>query len=544
LLFGHLTALAAQNPPRDVSQAPRPGTAVMRGSVVAADTGAPIRDARLTLSRAGDKQPLAGRTDSQGRFEFTSLLAGEYRLQVNPGSRAARYLPQSYPAVPASGGQRPALSLKDGETLERIAIKLARASAIGGRVVDEYGEPVAFVGVRALLELPAGRGQATGAGSSFLETDDLGRFRIFGLQPGDYVVLAEPRREPAAGEAAAESRLLATYYPATPNPAEAATVKLTPGQDVAEIEIRLARGGAFRVRGTILNSRGEPAAGVSVAAMARKPGGGFSGSGVTSDADGSFTLQNVTPGEHYLTARPRSDPRIAAPGAEFALVPIAVYQDLEGIVVTTKPGATITGRIAFEPEPPSTLPSLQILALGDEALPRPTLRLPMTKPDAEGRFTLEPLFGPVLIRASGATGWWLDRVTFDRTDVTNRLTEFPQGAKLTVVLTREGAGLSGSLTGAAGQPAPEATVVLFGADPAQWNSRFTTTRTVKAVDGNYSLPALKAGRYFVLATPPGDVNLAGADPDYFALLSQHAASIVLGDKEQRTLNLRLVTLPR
>ena len=70
---------------------------------------------------------------------------------------------------------------------------MPRGSVIAGRVVDEFGEPVAdAIGLRC-----GRRGPTAGAGWSdagrMAQTNDIGQFRIYGLPPGDYYVSAACR---------------------------------------------------------------------------------------------------------------------------------------------------------------------------------------------------------------------------------------------------------------------------------------------------------------------------------------------------------------
>src|SRR5688500_13978475 len=67
-------------PPRAGGQAdtaPR-GTAVIRGVVLAADTGTPIRRAQVRATAPGIRENRLATTDAQGRFEFKELAGGRY----------------------------------------------------------------------------------------------------------------------------------------------------------------------------------------------------------------------------------------------------------------------------------------------------------------------------------------------------------------------------------------------------------------------------------------------------------------------------------
>ncbi len=104
--------IPAQGLPRD--QAPIvAGTASIRGRVVASDTGAPIRDHPVTLATLQQTASLATRTDGDGRFQFTALAAGRYRLQVALGPTSVRYLPEEQ-----------IVEVVDKQTVDHIDIKL------------------------------------------------------------------------------------------------------------------------------------------------------------------------------------------------------------------------------------------------------------------------------------------------------------------------------------------------------------------------------------------------------------------------------------
>jgi Carboxypeptidase regulatory-like domain len=64
-----------------IQLAPRPGT--VTGTVIKAGTAIrqPLRNARLELT-GGPSEHLVTRTDANGRYRFSNLASGEYRLTV------------------------------------------------------------------------------------------------------------------------------------------------------------------------------------------------------------------------------------------------------------------------------------------------------------------------------------------------------------------------------------------------------------------------------------------------------------------------------
>src|SRR5213593_1405586 len=149
--------LAAQVPPRDNPQV-RTGTAVLRGRVVADDTGQPLRKAQVRIfgSPGPGVQPenRLATTDASGRYEFKDLPAGRYTLSAAKGSYVSLQYGQQRPL--ATG--KP-VEVNDGQTIERIDFSLPRGALIAGRVLDEFGEPVADVQVLPLRYLVGGPGR-------------------------------------------------------------------------------------------------------------------------------------------------------------------------------------------------------------------------------------------------------------------------------------------------------------------------------------------------------------------------------------------------
>jgi len=179
---------AAAGQARDATQIqPATGTAMIIGQVVTGDTGTPVRRARVNLSGTELRGQRSTMTDDEGRFVFTQIPAGRYTMT----SSKAGFVSIAYGAKSAGRAGTP-IQLADGQKLESKPISMPKGGVVTGVVMDEYGEPSPGTSVRALrMVMQTGEKRLQSAGTS--TTDDRGMYRIYGLQPGQYVVTAQPR---------------------------------------------------------------------------------------------------------------------------------------------------------------------------------------------------------------------------------------------------------------------------------------------------------------------------------------------------------------
>jgi protocatechuate 3,4-dioxygenase beta subunit len=173
---------------------PGPRTAMVVGQVVDGTTGAPVPEAivRLSMPAYDQRLPTSQRgrvmADAEGRFFFTELPAGEFWLMAEKeGHVSGAYRQRG----PTRRGER--LPLREGERRADVTLKIWKYAVIAGTVVDEAGEPVVGVAVRALVRrIISGRPQY-GTEPYLVPsalTDDRGMFRLPQVEPGTYVVVA------------------------------------------------------------------------------------------------------------------------------------------------------------------------------------------------------------------------------------------------------------------------------------------------------------------------------------------------------------------
>ena len=313
--------------PRDsTSQALMTGSAVVRGRVLAGDTGRPLRRATITLvSPELGRGPRTTSTGLDGRYEFQDVPAGRYTLRAERSG----YLTLRYGQTRPLEQGRP-LEVRDRDTVDRIDFTLPRTGVIAGRVVDELGDPVADVPVFALRAAYwQGRRRLVPTGT-ISRTDDAGEYRVIGLMPGTYVVMAVLRETWTVRDGGVEQTFgyAPTYFPSTAALTEAQRVTLRVGQQLGSIDVALVPGRAASISGIATDAAGRPLAGRTVA-LGREfrgpEGESFMGAGSAPIAgDGTFAMRNVAPGQYKLRVQAPSlgaDPN-AAP--EIAVLPITV----------------------------------------------------------------------------------------------------------------------------------------------------------------------------------------------------------------------------
>ena len=108
----------------------------------------------------------------------------------------------------------------------------------------------------------------------FGNTNDVGEFRLFGLPPGQYYLSATLRSGMMMTDSDDRSGYAPTYYPGTPNVAEAQRLTIGVGQTLNDVNLALLPARTVRISGIALDSSGKPLIGGFI--MVTQPsGGGF-----------------------------------------------------------------------------------------------------------------------------------------------------------------------------------------------------------------------------------------------------------------------------
>jgi hypothetical protein len=542
-------------PMRDTAPPPT-GTAKITGRIVSADSGTPIRRAQVRVSAPDVRTSRVVTTDNQGRYELSGLPAARYRLVISK----AGYVTLEYgQARPFESGKP--LDVATGQVLDKIDFSLPRGSVITGRVTDEFGDPIADAQVQAMrYQFTSGQRQLVSVGRAAV-SDDIGQFRIFGLMPGEYLVRAAVRTNTQMGmmAAAAEepSGYPPTYYPGTTDVAQAQAVTLALGQELNSVTFSLTPARLARISGTVLSSTGKPLSGAVVLVRPRAGGGSgmFNIGGANQvGADGSFTLNNVPPGEYTLDVqqRPRDLQSVTGGQLEFASLPLGVSgDDINGVTILTTQGISVSGRVVFQGQKPQegATRGLQISAVpesGQQSIVGMAGRvLGGGRVADDGTFELRAVHGSQQLRVGGVPGGWtLKSIAVNGEDVTDRPYDFKPGNNVTAVvitLTDRLTDLSGSVRDSKGQPAKDYVLVLFPADAKLWTGQSRYIRTARPnQEGSFSVKGLPPGRYLAAALESLE-NGAQYDPALLEQLRPRAKSFSLVEAEPTNLTLDMLS---
>jgi Carboxypeptidase regulatory-like domain len=557
----------AQRPPRDPRVPQERGTANVSGRVVQQESGAPVRYAQVMLSGRAERMV---ETDDEGRYSFTDLPAGPYRLHARKDGFVEQFFRGARSRARSSSKS---VTLTDGQALDRIDLGISRGGVITGVVTDEAGEPIVSVQVRAAPRGALSSGMFGMPG----QTDDQGRYRLHSLPDGDYLVVVEARRQFGPDMSPpVTTGYVRTYYPGSPDRTAADAVAVEAGREaVANFTLTPRR--LVSISGSVRSASGLGVGDVALSLRRRgELEGGGSWSGAGPHRAGQFTFGAVAPGEYIITARlgggfgPRRANADDRQPPEMGEVFLDVGDEpLTGVVITTAPGASISGRIVWdgdrtrpptEPEttmgmgmrmgvtgPPGSAPmTARVMAspLKREAAFGPPSDGEVGKDD---RFSISGVFGDVRLDVFGLPpGWLLKAVETPAGDVARSGLKTKPGESISdvrIVVTNKLARLSGRVTDERGQPADEAMVVLLDPDTKEAPAALVLPSGVTPVqDGAYRVTTGRAGSYLVVALETQLFSLS-ADPDFVAKLRSVATEVTLVEDQQQQLDLTVVKIP-
>jgi hypothetical protein len=521
-------------PPRDASSQPS-GTAILRGRVVRADTGQPLRRVQVRAMAPELREGRSVMTDEEGRYELKQLPAGRINLMASKGGYVTLQYGQRRPL---QAGQP--IEVSEGQVIEKLDFALPRGGVIIGQVLDEFGDPITGAFVQA-LRYQFFNGQRRLMPTGGAATDDRGDFRLFGVAPGDYYVTATLRNGFMPGVSDDRLGYAPTYYPGTPVSSEAQRITVAVGQEVPGIVIQLVAARTMTISGIARDGDGRPLANAPVMVMQKADDGGVAfgamSGGSTTRADGTFTVGNVAPGSYTLQARSNGNP------AENATVDVVVSGgDITGVVLTVTRGATARGRIRFDSGTrPSDLRPGDVRIFPASPEPGPLFGGGPGTVKEDWTFEVTGLSGRRLLRFNTPPAWAVKNVTVDGADITDATIDFKGDDVdgIEVVLTQRISEVSGSVTNSSGAKITDATVIVFADDRERWTPMTRFVRSARPdQDGRFKVRGLPPGRYVAVALDyiePGEES----NPETLEQLRSRGTSLTLRDGETHALDLKV-----
>jgi hypothetical protein len=245
---------ANRGPNRGANRGPNRGRHVVNSA-----TGAGIPGVAVDLRQAG-KVAYSATTDSQGRFRIEAVKDGAYN---------AHYWSHGFWPVPNvlnSGGQ-PVFQVTTGGEPMHLETQMQPIPMLSGRVLDAAGKPVPNATLWLLWEskgcnvpwcFPFSHQSKTGAKGEYTmgDPDVPGTWLLSATAPSPWSP-PEPRDDQPLGWAQ-------TFYPGVTDPQLAARVMVRPGGELGNLDIKLAAVPVHRIRGVVLDVRGDPVPKVSV----------------------------------------------------------------------------------------------------------------------------------------------------------------------------------------------------------------------------------------------------------------------------------------
>ncbi len=336
LVAGFLSAVSVPVAGQDREDAPRGRIA---GTIRSATTGEPLKSVVATLRAPPQRGRFSKTTTSglEGNFAFEGLPPGKYQLTFRKtGYRTLR-------------GAGTTFTLRENQATVNLVFALWPAGAIEGRVLDSEGEPVPDAQVRAYRV----RYRETGVFLSLAgraQSDDLGEYRIYDLAAGSYLVgLAPPSPGTPAGEYYANTA--GNFYPGVPGPSQAIPLKLAWGQDLSDIDLRLAEGVTYAVIGTVWDVSIDAPCSGCVVRPTLIDGPSLVGLSNTARAsrEGLFILRGLNPGDYRVIAR-----RAGREGVVSQTQVTVRDRNLEDVTLLVGQVQAISGRIVLQ-DPPDSL---------------------------------------------------------------------------------------------------------------------------------------------------------------------------------------------
>ncbi len=526
--------------------------AVIEGIVTKEPGSEPVKKALIELiaenqTEGGDYTAMTG---PDGAFRIEGIVAGRYHLfaertgLLDVSKRHGR-----------SEGR--VLTLSAGQELKDVQLRLQAAAVIRGRVTDEDGDPLPNAEVAVLREtFSSGHRRWEQAGGE--RTNDLGEYRVAGLDAGNYYVSCSPPPDfksliensgaarpadpnPVSDKTSATS-YQTTYYPGTPDRTQAAAIQLRAGDDYP-VNFSLTPSPSLTIRGSVVNL--PPRSTAVIMLQSRDFNVVLNGADIRKD--GSFVIHDVSPGNYTVMA--------TVDGASVPMMArqaLQVAGNVDGLRLAPQPGSDVRGRLHLEAksvagfDPAQIFLSLRSADAADDVQPL-TLSDQFTnvaRVALDGSFEWKDVpAGNYYVQLVGDNNlnadWYVKSTLAGGREVNDSSISVNGGAvMLNLVVSASGAVVDGVVSDAKGQRFANAIVVAVPDAPLR-SREDRYCNTVADQGGHFTLHGLAPGNYTLFAWESVEGE-AYYDPEFVKLYEGQGSTLRLSEGDHKSVPLQLI----
>ncbi len=475
-------------------------------------------------------------SNSSGRFSFPSLPPGRYSVMAMHESYAdydstISGVEASWAAAGPWKAPEPLL-LSAGKNVTGFDIALVPLTILSGKVLDEDGNPVNGVQVRALTArfvengrlIPALTGEEVKSGAN-------GEYKI-AVTPGQRCfVLASP-----------EPPLTPAYYPDARDLSSAIATD-TSNQYIAGLNIQLKKGSFFHVRGMV---KGTQPAGLRVLFWRETGEAKPERYGTPKKVlqDGTFELSGLAPGIWTLDLRQEGKQN------SFGRRTIQIKDvDVEDVALLYTPPVEVSGMVKGMTGTkgiPATL-QVRLRSLG------PGLSTAGVRVADDGAFLLKSVeAGLYRLDLMPPSGHYVQAALLGGTDVLNNGLDLTGGARvsgLEITLSAAPAQVTGAVTTTDGTAAAAAVVTLIpDGPPGKIYRPELYLSALSSPGGQFAFRNVVPGRYRVqawerlpLLPSPLNERLVFPDPEFPLRFENQSTVVTVGEGESKAVTVTMIS---
>lgn len=490
---------------------------------VVSESGQPLPGVNVSVSGFGSSGGHRTTTDNEGLFKVQGLDAGMYRIFLGAPGYVTQFGNEATPTY------RPG---------DKAELTLIKGAVIAGTITNIAGEPVVNISVRAYqIRDPEGNKIATPAFSQPKFTDDRGYYRIYGLQPGTYIVAAGGQGQyfgsvnPFANDAM-------TFAPASTRDTAAEIVVRSDQEATADIRYRAEPGHA--VSGKVSGAQPPLPYTPSVRLIDLESKIVMTTVQATGP-DRTFQLNGISDGEYEISAVGGGGPNVEAVASPARRIAVR-GADVTGLDLALAAMGSLDAQVNIEPDAKLNCGRRRDTAMRETMVVLRRVR-PEEKSGAAKDKTADTsgisLFASNLSEAvpnekgevhyrnlSSATyrfdvhlpaaGWYLRDVVLDqkpgaKTESTIARNGIPikLGEKIsgiTIAIAEGGASLRGRVTIPEGQSLPPLRIYLAPAERENSDNPLRFFEDAVAADGTFAIANVAPGRFWLLAQPAEQID--------------------------------------